>query len=103
MEKMAEYLRDKSIERVFQSWFINKETRCKLIVATSIYLSRIYDIIKIEPGRKECSSVELMTIVGLDYSKVYKNGKRVSYYTLEEAVHDSLAYFMSSLKKFQLI
>lgn len=44
-----------------------------------------------------------MTVVGLDYGKVYKNGKRISYYTLEEAVHNSLEYFVQTLKKFNLI
>lgn len=103
MENMVEYIKDKSIERVFQSWFCNEEKRVKTLVATSDYLSRIYDIIKIEPDRAECKAAELMTVVGLDYGKVYKNGKRISYYTLEEAVHNSLEYFVPTLKKFNLI
>lgn len=103
MEKMVEYLKSKSIERVFQSWFCKEETRCKLIVATSSYLSDIYDIIKSEPSRRDQKSAELMKLVGLDYDKVYKNGKKVLHYSLEEGVHESLVYFVSSLKKFKLI
>lgn len=103
MDKMIEGLIDRSIERVFQSWFIENEKRCKLIVATFDYLSRIYDIIKSEPDKKGCSVIELMKLVGLNYGKVYKNGKRISYYTLEESVHDSLAYFISYSKEYNLL
>lgn len=103
MDKQVENLIDKSVERVFQAWFIDSDKRRKLIVATFDYLSRIYDIIKNEPDKKECPVVELMKLVGLDYGMVYKNGKRMSYYTLEEAVHDSLAYFISDFKECNLL
>lgn len=103
MDKQVENLIDKSVERVFQSWFIDSDKRRKLIVATFDYLSRIYGIIKNNPDKRECSVVELMKLVGLDYSMVYKNGKRMSYYTLEEAVHDSLTYFIFDLKERNLL
>lgn len=103
MDKQVENLIDKSVERVFQSWFIDSDKRRKLIVATFDYLSRICDIIKNEPDKKECPVVELMKLVGLDYGMVYKNGKRMSYYTLEEAVHDSFAYFISDFKECNLL
>lgn len=97
MDKMIEGLIDKSIERVFQSWFIDNEKRYKLIVATFDYLSRIYDVIKNKPSQRFQKATELMKLVGLDYDKVYKNGKRMSYHTLEEGVHDSLVYFLDLL------
>ena len=103
MDKQVENLIDKSVERVFQSWFIDSDKRRKLIVATFDYLSHIYGIIKNEPDKKGCSAVELMKLVGLDYGKVYKNGKRMSYYTLEESVHDSLTYFISYSKEYNLL
>lgn len=103
MDKQVENLIDKSMERVFQSWFIDSDKRCKLIAVTFDYLSRIYNIMRNESGKKRCSIVELMKLLGLDYGKVYKNGKRMSYYTLEEAVHDSLAYFISDIKECNLL
>ena len=103
MDKQVENLINKSVERVFQSWFIDSDKRRKLIVATFDYLSRIYGIIKNKPDKRECSVVELMKLVGLDYGMVYKNGKRMLYYTLEEAVHDSLTYFIFDLKECNLL
>lgn len=97
MDKTIEYAIDKSIERVFQSWFIDSNERYKLIVETHDYIERIYDIIKREPSRKFQKTTELMKLVGLDYGKVYKKSKRMSYHTLEEGVHDSLTYFLDSL------
>ena len=103
MDKQVENLINKSVERVFQSWFIDSDKRRKLIVATFDYLSRIYGIIKNKPDKRECSVVELMKLVGLDYGMVYKNDKRMLYYTLEEAVHDSLTYFIFDLKECNLL
>lgn len=98
MDKKIEYAIDKSIERVFQSWFCKDETRQKVMVATSHYLTRIYDIVKSEPSLKDRKTSELMELVGLDYGKVYKNGRRMLLYSIEEGVHDSLQNFMATIK-----
>ena len=103
MEKIIEHLISKSIERVYQSWFIKEDIRLSYIKETKKYLHKIYVLIKDDEILKSAPVVELMKKVGLDYEKVYKHGKRVSYNTLEEGVYDSLGYFIASLKDNKLI
>ena len=88
----------KSIERVYQSWFIKQDVLLNLIKETNNYLHRIYDIIKDDEILKSAPVAELMKKVGLDYEKVYKHGRRVSYNTLEEGVYNSLEYFLAAIR-----
>lgn len=88
----------KSIERVYQSWFIKEDIRLSYIKETRNYLHKIYDLIKDDEILKSAPVVELMKKVGLDYGKVYRNGRRVSYNTLEEGVYNSLEYFLAAIR-----
>lgn len=88
----------KSIERVYQSWFVNEDIRLSYIKETRNYLHRIYDLIKDDEILKSAPVVELMKKVGLNYGKVYRNGRRVSYNTLEEGVYNSLEYFLAAIR-----
>lgn len=88
----------KSIERVYQSWFIKEDIRLSYIKETRNYLHRIYALIKDDQILKSASVVELLKTIGLDYGKVYRNGRRVSYNTLEEGVYNSLEYFLVEIR-----
>lgn len=99
MNKKIEELIYKAIERVFQSWFIKNDKRIEIMKETFNQISRIYSIISQDAQKMEYSIIDMMRLVGLYYSKVYCKGKRMSYNTLEEGVHDSLQYFITSLKE----
>lgn len=103
MAKIVEHLISKSIERVYQSWFIKEDVRLNFIRETNNYLHRIYDIIKDNKILQAAPLIVLMKEIGLDYEKVYLHGRRISYTTLEEGVYNSLEYFIASLKDNKLI
>lgn len=99
MNRKIEELIYKAIERVFQSWFIEEDKRIEIMKETFKHISHIYSIISQDAQKIEYSVIDMMKLIGLDYCKVYCKGKRMSYNTLEEGVHDSLQYFIASLKE----